>query len=58
LVSDLKPDFKLVIELFYFEELSIEEIAEKTNKPAGTVKANLSRARQVIHQKLSGKRPQ
>jgi RNA polymerase sigma-70 factor (ECF subfamily) len=58
LVSDLKPDFKLVIELFYFEELSIEEIAEKTNKPTGTVKANLSRARQVIHQKLSGKRPQ
>jgi len=57
LVADLKPDFKLMVELFYFEGLGIEEIAEKTKKPAGTVKANLSRARVILQQKLTRKRP-
>jgi len=58
LVADLKPDFKLAIELYYFEGLSVDEIAEKTQKPTGTVKANLSRARATLHQKLARKRPQ
>ncbi|MBM3169981.1 MAG: sigma-70 family RNA polymerase sigma factor [Bacteroidetes bacterium] len=58
LVADLKPDFKIVVELFYFEGLSIEEIAEKTKRPTGTVKANLSRARVALQQKLTRSRPQ
>jgi RNA polymerase sigma-70 factor (ECF subfamily) len=36
----------------YYEELSYEEIAEKLNLPIGTVKAQLFRARDFLHEIL------
>ncbi len=47
-VDKLKPHYKLLIELRYFEELSIEEIATQMNMPIGTVKAQLFRARDFL----------
>jgi RNA polymerase sigma factor (sigma-70 family) len=47
-VDKLKPRYKELIELRYFQELSYEEIAEQLNIPLGTVKAQLFRARDFL----------
>jgi RNA polymerase sigma-70 factor (ECF subfamily) len=47
-VDKLKPNYKLLVELRYFEELSYEEIADKLELPVGTVKAQLFRARDFL----------
>jgi RNA polymerase sigma-70 factor (ECF subfamily) len=49
LVNNLKPKYKEMIELFYFQELSHEEIANKLNLPLGTIKAQLFRARELLY---------
>lgn len=47
-VMQLKPNYRRVIELRYFEELSYDEIAERLGLPMGTVKVHLLRARQLL----------
>lgn len=47
-ISQLKPAYRRVIEMRYFEELSYEEIAERLQLPMGTVKVHLLRARQLL----------
>jgi len=47
-VDKLKPRYKVLVEMRYFEELSYEEIAEKLELPLGTVKAQLFRAREFL----------
>lgn len=49
LVDNLKPKYKEMIELFYFQELSHEEIANKLHLPLGTIKAQLFRARELLY---------
>ncbi len=59
LVDNLKPKYKEMIELFYFQELSHEEIANKLHLPLGTIKAQLFRARDLLYnafQHTEGKR--
>ncbi len=48
-VEKLKPHYKKLIELRYFEEYSYEEIAKKLDLPLGTVKAQLFRAREFLY---------
>ncbi|MBN2274507.1 MAG: sigma-70 family RNA polymerase sigma factor [Bacteroidales bacterium] len=48
-VSKLKPRYRKLIELRYFNELSYEEIAEELELPIGTVKAQLFRARELLY---------
>ena len=48
-VSRLKPHYRTLVELRYFDELSYEEIAEKLEIPLGTVKAKLFRAREFLY---------
>lgn len=48
LINKLKPRYRRLIELRYFEELSYEEIAEELELPLGTVKAQLFRARELL----------
>lgn len=48
-VQRLKPRYQTLIELRYFKELSYDEIAEELNLPLGTVKAQLFRARDFLH---------
>lgn len=52
-VSQLKPKYQKLIELRYFREYSYEEIAEELNIPVGTVKAQLFRAKNIIHDMLT-----
>jgi RNA polymerase sigma factor (sigma-70 family) len=49
LVERLKPHYKLLIEMRYFEEKSYEEIAVELELPLGTVKAQLFRAREFLY---------
>jgi RNA polymerase sigma-70 factor (ECF subfamily) len=55
-VDQLKPHYKRMIELRYFEEKSYEEIAEEMNLPLGTVKAQLFRAKDLLQELLGGKK--
>ena len=47
-VEKLKPRYRMLVEMRYFDELSYEEIAEKLELPLGTVKAQLFRAREFL----------
>jgi RNA polymerase sigma-70 factor (ECF subfamily) len=47
-VDQLKPSYRRMIELRYFEEKSYEEIAEELNVPIGTVKIQLFRAKELL----------
>jgi RNA polymerase sigma-70 factor (ECF subfamily) len=48
IVNKLKPRYKRLIELRYFEELSYEEIATELEIPIGTVKAQLFRSKELL----------
>jgi RNA polymerase sigma factor (sigma-70 family) len=48
IVGKLKPRYRKLIELRYFNEYSYEEIAEELELPIGTVKAQLFRARELL----------
>lgn len=50
IVAKLKPHYKILIELRYYDEKSYEEIAEQLQIPIGTVKAKLFRAREFLLQ--------
>lgn len=49
IVNQLKPRYRMLIELRYFKEYSYEEIAEELNLPIGTVKAQLFRAKTLLY---------
>lgn len=49
LVEKLKPRYRKLIELRYFQEYSYVEIADELNIPLGTVKAQLFRARELLY---------
>ncbi|NYE09621.1 RNA polymerase sigma-70 factor (ECF subfamily) [Bacillus niacini] len=51
-VYDLPKHYSLPITLFYFEELSIQEISQILNLNIGTVKTRLSRGRQLLSRKI------
>ena len=52
-IEKINPKYRLLIELRFFEELSYEEIAQRTNLPLGTVKAQLFRAKNLLYQILN-----
>jgi RNA polymerase sigma-70 factor (ECF subfamily) len=53
-VQQLKPRYRELVEMRYFDELSYEEIAEKLDLPLGTVKAQLFRAREFLLEMVKG----
>ncbi len=55
-VKGLKPRYRRLVELRYFEELTYEEIAQKLQMPLGTVKVQLFRARDLLYNILSAKK--
>lgn len=57
-VDKLKPRYRRLVEMRYFEELSYEEISDELQLPIGTVKAQLHRAREFLQdilKKVEGK---
>ena len=48
IIEKLKPRYREMVELFYIEELSVEEIAQRVDLPVSTVKTRLFRARDFL----------
>ena len=53
-VGKLPPKYRNVIHLFYFEEMSVQEIAKITEQKETTVKSQLFRAREMLEEMLKG----
>ena len=45
-------DLQLIVELFYWEELSISEIATVVEAPPGTIKSRLHRAKRLLREQI------
>ena len=48
-ISELKPFHRSLIDMRYFKNMSYEEISKKLNKPIGTIKTGLFRARKILY---------
>ena len=53
IVKQLPEKYRVVIHLFYYEELSIKEIAKITKSKASTVRTRLTRARKLLQRWLN-----
>jgi RNA polymerase sigma-70 factor, ECF subfamily len=53
-LNELADEFKIVLVMFYFEECSYKEIAEKLGLSLGTVMSRLSRAKVHLRKRLAG----
>jgi RNA polymerase sigma-70 factor (ECF subfamily) len=56
-LAELSPEFRVVVLMFYFEELSYQAIAEQLGIPIGTVMSRLSRAKAHLRRRLSDASP-
>jgi RNA polymerase sigma-70 factor (ECF subfamily) len=54
-MAELPDEFRLVVLMFYFEELSYQEIAEQLEIPIGTVMSRLSRGKNHLRRRLAPK---
>ena len=52
-LGELHEDLRLILLMFYFEELSYKQIADELEIPIGTVMSRLSRAKQKLRERLS-----
>lgn len=52
----LKPRYRRIIELRYFNDRSYEEISDELGLPIGTVKARLFRAKTLLHAMITNKK--
>lgn len=55
-IKGLPKKYRKVIQLRHMEEKSYQEISEVLDKPLGTVKAHIFRAREMLYKKLKDKR--
>jgi RNA polymerase sigma-70 factor (ECF subfamily) len=51
-VRTLPEHYQAVFILYYFQNLSLEEVATQLNRPAPTCKVYLHRARQMLYKRL------
>lgn len=54
-IQNLPEEYRLVIVLFYYNELSLRDITKVLNIPLGTVKSRLNRGRELLKHALEGK---
>lgn len=50
----LPPKYRAVIHLFYYEDMSVSEIAETLQKKESTIKVHLHRGRELLKKYLQG----
>ena len=51
-VKELPEKYRTVIHLYYYEELSVKEIAQILDENESTVKSKMSRARKMLEKKI------
>lgn len=51
-VTTLKDNYRLILQLFYFQDFSVKEISGLLMMPEGTVKTNLKRGREDLKKAL------
>ena len=51
-LSELKEEERMILQMFYYEELNIKEIADSLLIPEGTVKSRLFTARNRLSAKI------
>ena len=56
IVEQLKPNYRILVRLRYFKEMSYKEIATELEVPLGTVKAQLHRSREQLFNIMSGEK--
>lgn len=47
-LEEMKEEYRLVIVLFYYDDLSVRDIADILDIPVGTVKSRLSRGKAIL----------
>jgi RNA polymerase sigma-70 factor, ECF subfamily len=52
-LGEMHEDLRLILLMFYFEELTYKQIADELDVPIGTVMSRLSRAKQKLKSRLS-----
>jgi RNA polymerase sigma-70 factor (ECF subfamily) len=57
-IKTLKTEYKAIIRLRYFEELSYKEISERLSLPLNTVKVTLLRAKKILSLKITSNEEQ
>lgn len=53
LINELKPKYREIMYLYYFEQQKIDDIAVKLDLPSGTVKSRMSRAKEMLAHRIS-----
>lgn len=52
-VDKLDKELKILVTLYYYQDMSIKDISQSLNIPKGTIKSRLSRARNKLKEMLS-----
>ena len=56
ILQELSPQYRIVFNLYVFEDYKHQEIADKLNISVGTSKSNYARAKKIISNKLNEKK--
>lgn len=51
-LSYLDKDLRLIVTLYYYDDLKVKEISKITDTPEGTIKTKLAKARKILKDKL------
>jgi len=51
-IKTLKEDYRIILKLRYFDDLSLKQIEETLNEPASNVRVKLFRAKKMLSNKL------